>query len=301
MNPIQGSKNTEVFVPEECDSNLIKLLPPEIIRLIFISTDSRSLANINKVSTRWYTLSCDDFLWNETILAELILKCYRERVFTPSDWGVEGRFPRNLCHELDKESPYYEGKTVGETSLMAFKNPQIQNCHELEAWAKKNGVEELYKAHEKKISNLEREHSLSYADWILIPDGGVIPNSRRKSLGTLEAELKKKDKSYKPGSLFDLSLIHLTGIKQGHNALFTPSCVFSRCLSTNKANAESINVYGNHEKKLVAMIFYRNSLVPNTGIIPIKELPYTFLDKTKECLQIKESSRQIEGNSHVIS
>lgn len=213
MNSIQGSKHTEFSLFFENGSTLFDLLPLEIIHLIFISNDSRSLANINKVSKRLYTLSKVDFLWNKMILAEITLKGYRERVFTPCDWGVEGCFPRNLCKELDKESPFYEGKTVGETSLVTFKNSQIQNCKELEAWAKENGVQNLYKSHKRQIAELDREHSLSSADWLLIPDGGMIPNSRRKSLGTLKNDIKDKDKTYKPSSFFDLSMVHLSGIK----------------------------------------------------------------------------------------
>ena len=287
MNPIRCNKNAGISFPADSPFNPFQSIPLEIIRVVFISTDSRSLSYINQVSKKWYGLTCDDFVWNKTILAEIQLKGYRERVFTPSDWGIEGNFPKNLCLELDKPSPFYEGKTVGETSLVTFKNPKIQNCKELEDWGKEKGVRKLYKIHTKQIAELEKEHSMSLSEWLLIPSGGVIPNSRKKSLETLKKDLKQKDETYHPASLFDISMVHLTSIFHGHNALYSPSFVFTRCLSTNTAIFQSINIYSNHEKELLAMEFFSDSLVPNTGIIPIKELPYTSRCKALEYREIK--------------
>lgn len=252
-------------------SNYIDYLPSETTYLILSNTCTRTLANISSVSSKWRLLSNIDLLWNLVIRNELISKGYK---VSPS----VANYPRNLIIELDRPSPFYKDKTVGASSFVFFKDPGIKDCKE---WA--------YNAHLRQITELEKEMSLSQADWLLIPDNGVIPKSRRKSLGDQKVVIEKKDKSYRPATFFELSLAHFTKVSLGLEIPYHNPPVYSRCLSTNENNGKSIIMCSNKEKEIVAMPFFDASEVPNTGIIPIKELPYTHT--VRECPPTTDYSR----------
>lgn len=297
MNPLYGSEKTEFPVYEQnSSSDYFKFLPPEIVNLILLNTDTITLANSNCVSLKWRNLSNNNFLWNELIVKELILKGYRNRVFASGNFGTLARYPRNLCMELDKPSPYFPNKKVGETSFVVFKDPDISNCKALEVWAEEHGLKASYKIHSKQVSNLEIERSLCTADWFLIPDCGVelvIPKSRKKSLGEQKTAIEVKDKSYRPGTLFEISLVFFIRLCFGQPVLSSNPPVYTRCLSTNE-NSKPFILSSNDKNELIAMPFFEASKISNTGIIPIKELHYTneIAGKIEECPQLEENSRQ---------
>ncbi|MCP5507342.1 MAG: hypothetical protein H7A37_03450 [Chlamydiales bacterium] len=137
-----------------------------------------------------YKLACDFLQFSK--------KSLPEGAFGPAEWikfyGEEKLkeleidlsdsppVPKGLLEELDKPSPYFDGKTVSETTKLFFvpKGLTLNNMGELaKSPIEGNKVEEGYRYMSDRIKQLHGDNPVQESYWALMTTD-VIPNSRSK-------------------------------------------------------------------------------------------------------------------------
>lgn len=246
-------------------------IPLELMPSIFSHLGSYWFCKSGLVCKKWNAFGKEEALWEKVILNELEANNYSSRVFGPREWKTHHKittdlkYPKKLCIELNKLSPFFPGKTVGETSYVQCKVKKINSCVDLDLLFrnKKNFLEV-----NKGIIN-DKEVSSINADWFIVPEK-IIPNSTSK---TLENQLILiKDPSYKLISIFEISLVAFSQLKATKTLVLDSNPpIFTRAISTS--TKKNYNV-GNFKEGfgLTVQKFRKEYDLYNTGIIPIKEL-----------------------------
>lgn len=260
-------------VPKEKNFGLI---PLDLIRPILSYLDTYNFAKSSLVCKTWEVFGKDETLWRKIILNELERKGYSKRVFGPKEWqefhGIAThhiKYPRNLCKELDKPSPFFLKKTVGQTSYIQCMIKEIKNCADLALFMKNNtgyfeSNEDIIK--EKEISLLEN------ADWYIIPET-ILPNSSNKTLEGQIFKIEKEDPSYRLATLFEISLVAFNHFISTKELMLNKNpYVYTRAISTS--NQENFYIIGAFQTAyaLTLLRFDKDIKALNTGIIPLKQL-----------------------------
>lgn len=242
----------------------------DLLPLILSYLDTYSLAKVNSVSKKWNEKV--ELVWQKVIIRELDSRDYRRRIFGPEEWKKYGitiplKYPKNLCYELNKPSPFFEGKTVGETSFVQFKVAGVGNCVELADFMKEKSN---YYSNRGVITKFEV--SLGDAPCYIVTET-IIPDSILKNFTDQSSQITKMDPSYRVGSVFEISLVAFCQLLSSQQYMLNSDPpLYTRVVSTKKKN-KTYNLGAFYETTgLTVLTFSKTIAAKNTGIIALKEI-----------------------------
>lgn len=246
------------------------LIHDDVLPLILSYLDTYSLTKVNSVSTKWNEKI--ELIWQKVIIRELDSKGYRNRIFGPEEWErheikISLKYPKNLCHELNKPSPFFEGKTVGETSFVQCKVEKVSNCVELADFIK--GKTKYYSTGD--IIN-KSEVSAGDATWYIVTETN-IPDSIFKNITHQSSQIIKKDPSYRVGSVFEISLVAFCQLLSTEQYMLGRNPpLYTRVMSTQK-ETRTYNLGAFYKKEGLTVITFSKTIeAGNTGVIALKEI-----------------------------